>query len=112
VLFHAAKQAAVVAISLLPEEEESVVPPQATSRVLDRPAMRPLMIVRFNFVSCIVELSKNSLCVCRCFPSSACYAGICQYGSNDEVFIRNYIHESIGAFYASMRYSVWDNAFP
>jgi len=51
VLTHVALQAVVVASILLLEEEESVVPPQATSKLLDRPAMRPLMIVRFNFVS-------------------------------------------------------------
>jgi hypothetical protein len=27
--------------------EESVVPPQAASRVVDRPAIRPLIMVRF-----------------------------------------------------------------
>jgi hypothetical protein len=36
----------VVAIILL-LEEESLVPPQAASRVVDRPAMRPLIMVRF-----------------------------------------------------------------
>jgi hypothetical protein len=48
----------VVAINLpLPEESEA--PPQAASRLVDRPAMSPLIMVRFNFVSCIVKEEKH-----------------------------------------------------
>jgi hypothetical protein len=46
-----------VAIILL-LEEESVVPPQAASAEMDRPVIRPLIMVRFNFVSWLFGLGK------------------------------------------------------
>ena len=61
VLTQAALQAAVVASILLLPEEVSEVPPQATSKLLDRPAMRPLMMVRFMSSPESLELSQASL---------------------------------------------------
>jgi hypothetical protein len=51
----------VVASILLLPEEESVVPPQAASMEMDKPVIRPLIMVRFM----LSPISVNGVKTCR-----------------------------------------------